>query len=154
MAQKNNRYIQFYTPGSTAVKVEVHDEQAWAPLPQQQKQTRRVVRIDPVALLGFVVAVCMLAMMTVGIQQLNHTRQEVAALEHYVAELTAENYALTETYHNGYRIEDIRRKAEDMGMVPAEEATQTRIYITLPPQPQAPDTLWEKITAFAEGLFA
>ena len=34
MAKNNSRYIQFYTAGSAAVKVEVQDENLWAPLPE------------------------------------------------------------------------------------------------------------------------
>ena len=38
MARGNEiRYIQFYTPGSTAVKVDIQDEQNWAPLPEPKK---------------------------------------------------------------------------------------------------------------------
>ena len=155
MAKNNNRYIQFYTPGTAAVKVQVQDEQKWAPLPEPKPIPKISVYVDPVAVLGFVVAVCMMVLMTVGINQLNSTRREVATLEHYVAQLTAENHALEETYTAGYQLDEVRQKALDMGMVPVEQIPQTQIYITMPHEEIAePATLWEQAAAFLTGLFA
>ena len=155
MAKENNRYIQFYTPGTAAVKVQIQDEQTWAPLPEPKQERKIMIHVDPVAILGFVVAVCMLILMTVGINQLNSARREVATLEHYVAELTAENHALKETYSTGYNLGDIRQKALDMGMVPVEEIPESHIYITMPlPQAEEPATAWEQAAAFLTGLFA
>ena len=155
MAQMSSRYIQFYTPGTAAVKVQVQDEQKWAPLPEPKPEEKKAVFVDPVAILGFAVAVCMLILMAVGITQLNNTRREVAALEHYVAQLTAENQALQETYAAGYDPEEIRQKALDMGMVPVEEIAQTHIFVTMP-QVQAEQTVtaWERVTTYLAGLFA
>ena len=132
MAKDNKRYIQFYTPGSAAVKVNVQDEQMWAPLPEPKPEKKIPIYVDPVSVLGFAVAVCMLILLAVGVTQLNDTRREVATLEHYVAELTAENYSLQESYSAGYHLEEVRQKALDMGMVPAEEILQTHIYVTMP----------------------
>ena len=155
MAQMNSRYIQFYTPGTAAVKVQVQDEQKWAPLPEPKPEEKKAIYVDPVALLGFAVAVCMLILMAVGITQLNNTRREVAALEHYVAQLTAENHALQETYAAGYDLEEVRQKALDMGMVPVEEINQTHIFVTMPPaQTEEPVTAWEQVTTYLTGLFA
>lgn len=155
MAKDNSRYIQFYTPGTAAVKVQIQDEQKWAPLPEPKPEKKILIPVDPVAILGFMVAVCMLILMTVGINQLNGARREVATLEAYVAELTAENHTLQETYSAGYNLNEIRQKALDMGMVPLEEIPQTQIYITMPPaQTVAEPTVWEQATAFLAGLFA
>lgn len=128
MANGNSRYIQFYSPGSLACKVELRREQEWAPLPEVKVTKKTVIAIDPVAIIGFVVAVAMLVLMAVGIRQLNCSRQEVAVLEQYTAQLTAENNALHEEYTSGYDLENIRRKAMDMGMVPAEDV----VHIQLP----------------------
>ena len=40
MAKDNRRYIQFYTPGSTAIKVDIQDEQMWAPLPEPKPEKK------------------------------------------------------------------------------------------------------------------
>ena len=155
MAQNNSRYIQFYTPGSAAVKVQIQDEQKWAPLPEPKPEKKILIPVDPVAIFGFVVAVCMLVLMTIGINQLNYARREVATLEHYVAQLTAENHTLEQTYTEGYNPDDIRQKALDMGMVSVEEIPQTQIQITIPAA-RAEETVtgWERITTYLTGLFA
>ena len=155
MAKQDNRYIQFYTPGTAAVKVQIQQEQYWAPLPEPKPEKKIVIPVDPVAILGFVVAVCMLVLMAVGINTLNTSRREVAALEHYVAQLTAENHTLEQTYSEGYDLEEVKQKALDMGMVPVEEIPQTRIQITVPQTEQTPDpTAWERVSTFLTGLFA
>ena len=100
MAKKDNRYIRFYTPGSAAVKVEIQDEQTWAPLPDPKPAKKIDIPVDPIAIFGFAVAVCMLILMAVGITRLNVVRREVVTLEHYVAQLSAEHVALEETYAN------------------------------------------------------
>ena len=149
----NNRYIQFYTAGSTAVKVQIQDEQTWAPLPEAKPKPKILLPVDPVAIIGFVVAICMLVMMTAGINRLNETRREVAEMEHYVAQLTAQNKTLTETYAQGYKPDEIRQQALDMGMVPAEDIPVKHIYITMPLQPE-PVTTRDQITTFLSDLFA
>ena len=155
MAKKENRYIQFYTPGTAAVKVEVQDEQTWAPLPEPKRESKIEIPVDPVAVIGFAVAVCMLILMAVGISQLNAARREVVTLERYVAQLTAENYTLEATYSEGYKPERIRQQALDMGMVPVEDVPETQIYITMPPvEIGEEETLWSQVTTFMASLFA
>ena len=155
MAKSNNRYIQFYTPGTAAVKVQIQDQKKWAPLPEPKPEEKIAVPVDPVAMVAFAVAVCMLILMAVGIHQLNSTRQEVAALERYIAQLSAENHDLNEQYKAGYDLKAVRSAALDMGLVPVEEVPQTRIYITMPePQVEESMSLWKQITTNFAGLFA
>ena len=155
MAKDNSRYIRFYTPGTAAVKVEIQDEQTWTPLPEPKPENKLAIPVDPVAILGFVVAISMLILMTVGVLELNKARREVAALESYVASLTAENHALEETYQAGYDLDRIQKKALDMGMVPAEEIPQTQIHVVAAPSPaEEAETIWDQLTGFFADLFA
>ena len=155
MAKFNNRYIQFYTPGTAAVKVQVQAEYKWAPLPEPKPEKKITIHVDPIAMVAFVVAVCMLVLMAFGVHQLNCTRQEVMALEGYVAQLSAENHELKETYSKGYDLEKVRRTALDMGLVPVEEIPESYIYITMPEIPEEePVTAWQQFTTFLTGLFA
>lgn len=149
----SNRYIQFYTPGSTAVKVQIQDENKWAPLPEPKPQPKITIPVDPVALIGFVVAVCMLVMLSIGIHQLNESRREVADMERYVAQLTSENQELTATYKDSYNPEAIRQKALDLGMVPVEEIPVKHIYVTVPLR-QEPVTEQNTFLTFLTDLFA
>ena len=155
MAKNNGRYIQFYTPGSAAVKVEIQDENMWAPLPEPKPAPKINIRFDLVSVIGFLVAVCMLVCMSMGITQLNDSRREVAALESYVAQLRAQNYELEQTYHESYNLEEIRLQALEMGMVAAEERPNTHIYVTLPAvEVVETATAWEQATALLTSLFA
>lgn len=153
MAKSESRYIQFYTAGSSACKVELRREQEWAPLPAEKPKEKKVIPVDPVAILGFLVAVSMLFLMAVGINHLNTTRQEVAVLEHYVAQLAQENQTLSETYADGYDLETVRMQALDMGMVSAEQIPQTPIHVEVPAV-EAEVTLWNRVTTTLTGLFA
>ena len=155
MAQYNGRYIQFYTPGSAAVKVQIQEEQKWAPLPEPKPEKKILIPADPVAILGFVVAISMLVLMMIGINQLNFAIREVATLEHYVAQLTTENYTLEQTYREGYDLEDIQQKALDLGMVSAEEIPQTQIKVAVPSE-ETVETIagWKQITTYLTDLFA
>lgn len=155
MAKINNRYIQFYTPGTAAVKVQVQDKKTWAPLPEPKPQKKVTIAVDPTAMVAFAVAVCMLILMAVGIYQINDTRQEVAALERYIAQLSAENQELEAQYKAGYDLKEVRSKALSMGLVPVDEISQTNIYITMPEkQQEEPISLWQQITINLAGLFA
>ena len=155
MAKDQNRYIQFYTPGTAAVKVAVQDEQTWAPLPEPKQEKKIPIYVDPMAAIGFMVAVCMLILMAVGVSQLNHARREVATLEHYVAQLTAENYALEETYTAGYEPAKVRSEALEMGMVPVDEIPHKQIYVTVSHVEVVEDpSLWTQVTTFLTSLFA
>ena len=155
MAKINNRYVQFYTPGTAAVKVQIQDQKKWAPLPEPKPEEKIAIPVDPIAMVAFAVAVCMLILMAVGIHQLNSTRQEVAALERYIAQLSAENHDLNEQYKAGYDLKEVRSAALRMGLVPMEEIPQTRIYITMP-EPQVEETtgFWTQLTTNLAGLFA
>ena len=155
MAKINNRYIQFYTPGTAAVKVAVQEEQMWMPLPEAKPVKKTVIRIDPISMFGFAVAVCMLILLAVGVNQLNAARREVNALEHYVAQLTAENHDLQETYSAGYELRDIEQKALNLGMIPAEEIPVSHIYVAAS-NLQTAESLsgWSKFTTYLTSLFA
>jgi len=154
MAKTDSRYIQFYSPGSVACKVELRQEREWAPLPQPKAETKTVIAVDPVAVVGFLVAVCMLILMAVGIRQLNSTRQEVALMERYVAQLTAEHNDLVREYNEGYDLEDIRRQAVDLGMVPAEEVKQIPIYTARTNTAVPQNETQNRFTTFISSLFS
>ena len=153
MAKNTSRYVQFYTPGSVACKVEIRQEREWAPLPAAKPKPKKAIPVDPVAMFGFLVAVGMLVLMAAGIHHLNTTRQEVAVLEHYVAQLTEENQTLTKQYTEGYDLEDIRVKATDMGMVPVEQVPTVKIEVSVSPLQEEP-TAWQALCTFLAGLFA
>lgn len=157
MAQNNNsRYIQFYTAGSAAQKVELVDEREWAPLPEYQLRKKKRVHIDPVAITGILAAIFLMITMMIGVGQLVEEREQAQQLQDYVIQLQAENRSLSEEYAAGYDLTAVEKTARSMGMVPMEEATQITIQVELPQQTEQPQSisLWEQVTTFLTGLFA
>ncbi len=157
MAQQPDiQYISFYMDGSTAKKLErrvLHDAQA--PIPRYRKAARKVISIDPVAIVGIAASVIMLVAMLVGLGQYESYVQKSAQMSQYIDQLQQENAQLQKTYDEGYDLEKIREIAEAVGMVPAENVEHIHVDVQLPePEPQPEPTLWEKTMAFLAGLFA
>ena len=147
------QYISAYTDGSAARKLE---------LPKPRKSTRRkpsarrskkiVLYVDPLAILGILVAGIMMIALTVGVCKLVDARQEMLAMDSYVQTLRQENAQLQEEYEAGYDLEDVRQTALALGMVPAEQAQHVQVQVQIP-QPEQPSG-WEQIRTFLAGLFA
>ena len=123
---------------------------------QPKKIKCKKIYVDPVAILSITVAMCMLIMMCVGFAQLHQARQQVKVMETYVDYLQAEHADLTAQYKSGYDLEDIRRDALALNMIPAEQAAHVTIAIPAEPVQEAENerTLWEWIGTFFTGLFA
>ena len=156
MARKAEvRYINFYSAGSSAYKVDampVTHKQAM-PMPKQRKRKKILVRVDPVAVAGVFLAFVMLIMMVVGLFQLSSAKKQTFQMQSYVLQLQEQNTALNAQYHAGYDLEEIRLIATEMGMIPVEQAQQ--IQITVPvTQPVEQPTVWETVYTFLVGLFA
>lgn len=156
MAQATTiQYVQFYTAGSAARKVEPTVQVRTAPRPKAKKQKKIIIRIDPVATLGILVAVMMLVLMISGIGQLNQAYQQTQAMEAYVQTLQQENAALQAEYSAGYDIAEVEKMALALGMVPAEDVAHVDVRLSVPQEPQSQNlNLWESVTTFLTGLFA
>lgn len=155
MARKPEvQYIRYYTDGSAARQPE------WKPfkrskttLPEVRKEKVQVLYVQPLAVAGILLSAVLLVMLAVGCVQLHSARQELYAMEDYVAKLSWDNALRRSNYEASYDLETIRLSAEAMGMIPAEEARH--ITVQLPAvQAQAPDTVWTRLGDFLRGLFA
>lgn len=148
------QYVHYYTDGSAARKLELTvPQRKTAALPKPRKGKRLKVYVDPVAILGVAVAVCMLIVLAVGIVQLQDAKSDMAVMEQYVSQLTKENEQLAMDYANSYDLSDVEEMAKTLGMIPSVQAQHTQIQITLPAVTEEP-TLWENISTFLAGLFA
>ena len=135
MAQRVDvQYVQFYTPDSTARRVMPTTTPALHPTRTATRIKVKRVYVDPVAALGIVVAACMLIMMAVGFGQLQAEREKSAVMEEYVAGLEVQNQQLQAEYADSYDLEEVRKTAKALGMIPAEEAKHTTVFIE-PVQP-------------------
>ena len=154
MAQRVDiQYVKFYTQGSVARRVAPVVPSLISALPKIKKQKLHKLYIDPVAILGTAVAVCMLVMMAVGVSQLRSEQQKTAEIAAYVEQLQAENDALQAQYQEECDLEAIEKTALALGMIPRQDAAHISIQIETP-EMQEQVSLWQRIGTFLTGLFA
>ena len=157
MSQKPKiQYVgQFYIHGSEArqLEQEAKRKQAKSKLPLERLRSVREISLDPVAIGGILVSLMLLAVMIVGALQLKTDWANYRVMDSYVSRLSSQNAKLTEKYRSQYDLDDIRSKAEALGMVPREELQTRSVYVTVP-QPEPEPTWWENLKWFLEGLFA
>ena len=156
MSQKPKiQYVgQFYVHGSEARQLELEEKrkQAKSKLPLERLRKVEVICLDPVAIAGILVALALLAGMILGVLRIQDDWQEYRAMSNYVSRLNSEKAELQAQYREGYDLEDIRIKAEALGMVPRTELEIRRVYVTVPQR--APEmTWWEEVQWFLCGLF-
>ena len=133
MAQIKAQYIQYYTAGSAARKLAPVIPLNPTALPQTKvRQKPMRIYLDPVALLGTVVAVAMLISMLVGVSALKSEQAKTATMVEYVETLRLENEALRTEYAQKCNLAEIEEAALALGMVPKEEVSHTLIQVELP----------------------
>ncbi len=158
--QPDIQYVRFYTAGSVARKLEPERKPktpAAVPQPQARRRVRRdsrkLVRIDPVSLCAMLVAGVMLIAMLVGLVQLGSVNAQTRRLEQTVTELRAENTQLHAQYKAGYDLEDVEQKALAMGFVPVEQVQHITVH-SQSVQPEIQLSAWEEFCATVRELFA
>ena len=147
------QYVQFYTQGSAAPRILPAIETLIARLPKRNVHKVLRIHVDPVAALGTVVAICMLVMMAVGVNQLQAQQLKTEALQQQVEQLRVENRILHGEYAAQCDLDEIEKTALALGMIPQQSASHTTITIELP-QEETSVSLWSRIGTFLTGLFA
>ena len=157
MSQKPKiQYVgQFYIHGSEARQLELQEKkkQAKSKLPLERLRKIEVVYLDPVAIFGIVTALVMLTVMILGVLQIRDDWKEYRVMSNYVSRLNSENAELQADYRSQYDLEDIRVKAQALGMVPKSELEVRTVYVTIP-QPEPEMTWLEEVQWFLRGLLA
>ena len=149
----NDRYVRFYTFGSTAVKVA--NPRRTASLPKYKTpRKRKPIPFDPVAFAGSVVAVLLAVLMIVGFVQVAATTAQVRQLETELIGLEQQEQMLLETYYSSFDLEEIRIAAESMGMVSTDEAVH--VQVRLPAQTMEIQQLgwWDTMLTNLRQFFA
>lgn len=156
MAQRLDvKYIQVYTQGSAARKL--------APafpviqpktVPEVYKRKKILVRVDPVALLGILVAISMVICMGAGIGMLNEAKQEQVQMQAYVSRLSSQNQQLYETYESGYDLQVVEQTARALGMVSADQVQHVDVTVSQETVQEEESNTVEQFVAFLTGLFA
>lgn len=146
---------QFYIHGSEARQLELQEKKkhAKSKLPLERLRKVEVIYLDPVAIFGIVTALVLLAVMMVGVLQIRDDWKDYQTMSNYVSRLNSENAELRADYRSQYDLEDIRVKAEALGMVPKSQLEVRTVYVTIP-QPEPERTWLEEIQWFLSGLFA
>ena len=146
---------QFYIHGSEARQLELQEKkkQAKSKLPLERLRKVEVIYLDPVAIFGIVTALVLLAVMTVGVLQIRDDWTDYQTMSNYVSRLNSENAELKADYRSQYDLEDIRVKAQALGMVPKSQLEVRTVYVTIP-KPEPERTRLEEIQWFLSGLFA
>ena len=157
MSQKPKiQYVgQFYIHGSEARQLELQEKkkQAKSKLPLERLRKIEVVYLDPVAIFGIVTALVMLTVMILGVLQIRDDWKEYRVMSNYVSRLNSENAELRADYRSQYDLEDIRIKAQALGMVPKSELEVRTVYVTIP-QPEPEMTWLDELQWFFSGLLA
>ena len=146
---------QFYVHGSEARQLQQQEQkrQAKTKLPLARIQQIEKIYVDPVALVGIVVAVVMLVTMVLGAVQIKRDWDQYERVSAYVSELKRENARMSHAYRSSYDLEDIKTKALAMGLVPKSDLQTVSVEVTVPVREAEPTRL-EEIELFLEGLFA
>ena len=157
MSQKPKiQYVgQFYIHGSEARQLELQEKkkQAKSKLPLERLRKIEVVYLDPVAIFGIVTALVMLTVMILGVLQIREDWKEYRVMSNYVSRLNSENAEMRADYRSQYDLEDIRVKAQALGMVPKSDLEVRTVYVTIP-QPEPEMTWLEEVQWFLSGLLA
>ena len=151
-------YVNFYTGGSAAHKIELtppqpkRQEPVAAPKPRTRKRT--VVYVDPLAMASILVSAVLLVLMVVGMLTLNDAQAREAQMAAYVQSLQEQNEALQAEFDANYDPAAIEEAALALGMVPVEQVEHRTVRVA--PVEEEPEelTLWEQVQAFFEGLLA
>ena len=155
MARKPDiQYVRYYTDGSAARQLEPKTPQRQR-TPQRKTKKRQVymIPVQPFAIAGLAVAATLLVFMIIGSVKLYNVQQQQQAMADYVTMLNEQNVQLRHTYEENIDLEMVERTALALGMIPAEDAMT--ITVSLPqPEPAPKITMWDRIEAFFEGLFA
>ncbi len=155
MARKPDvQYIQYRTDGNAAHQLQLLNHVTVKQmLPKAPRKKERVIYVDPLAWGGILVSAVMLILMVVGMAELFTLKNQTQQMESYVSQLYSQNYHLNAEYEAGYDLEEIEKTAHVLGLVPVEEKTVT---VSMPEENLTVEqpTVWERMSAFFERLFA
>lgn len=155
MAQKTK--IQYVNPGyiyGSVITDPGPGPKKNVPKPTEPAPVKsRSIYVDPLALGGLAVAICMLVFLVTGAYHLKNTRVQYDEVKTVLSDARRQNASLSHTYHTSYDLEEIREAAEKIGMVDAEETDCFTVFFSLPEEKKEP-TAWENFKWFVSLLFS
>ena len=159
MAKKHDiLYVNFYTSGSAARKIELTPPQPAQPIsepvPQARPRKRQVIYVDPLALVSIAVSVVMLVLMGIGMVKLNEAHEQQNRMEEYVQMLQLRSEELQAEFDEKFDPEAVEEMALALGMVPVDQVTHKTMYVEPVEEVPAELTFWEQVQSFFEDLLA
>ena len=147
------QYVSFYCTGSSALKMDSVKPLETMALPRKKntKAHKTIIRIDPVACVGILMAAVMMVLMVVGFTQLSDVQAEAAEMSAYVDTLRQENEVLKAEFESGYDLAEVESVALALGMVPAEQVRHVSVpatQIAVEEDPGAWHNFWASIVDF------
>jgi len=155
--QPDIMYVSYYTAGSAAYDMNRKVEKPKAAAVHKRRRhvkKQRVIAVDPVAVIGILVAVCMFFALISGVQEYQDTLEQNQRMQTYMEQLKNENTALQDTYENSYDALSVYEMATAIGMVPQEQVQHVQISVQLPQNQEVQLSFWENVSLFLTGLFA
>ena len=154
MARKyNDRYVRYYTFGSTAAKLDHVERKASLPEPKTPEK-RKPIPFDPFAFAGNAVVIFLAILMIVGLFQVAGISRQVEQMQTTVTALEMERDLLQERYESGYDLEEVRAAAESMGMIPEEEAIHVRVQTPAERMEVQQLSWWDSLLLGLRQIFA
>lgn len=152
------QYIgQFYIHGSEARQPEYKQEKKTkVSLPMPHLGEDRVLYLEPLAIIGVVMALVLLFTMVVGTLQIQDAWTEYERMSAYTSGLRKTNAELWNTCHNGYKLDEVRITALSMGLVSVSDVEVIHVDVTVPQPEEEPGffrQLLEEIRWHLECLF-
>lgn len=132
--RKPVQYVQYYTEGSAARKLEVLPPQKpkAAPRPRKARKPKYVLYVCPVALVGILAAAVLLIAMAVGSVRLYNAKQLEARMADYVAHLEWDNSLKKTRYEDSLDLDKIYRDALAFGFISQELVPHLEIPVETP----------------------
>ena len=151
------KYVQFYTEGSAAKKIATPlPKKRVAEKPVQKRVKRKVVRIDPVAILSLAVCLALAITLGLGIGRIQQAKQDNARMAAYVESLTQKSEALAQEYAAGYDLYEIEKTAIALGMVHNDQASHRGVTVQMEADTNAQPQMnfWQNLVTFFTNVFA
>mgnify|MGYP000302510686 CR=1 FL=1 len=96
-------------------------------------------------------SMAVLVALVVGAVQLTVSMKQYNQEMETLTELKRENAKLEHAYRTALDMDTIRERAEELGMIPAEEAQKMTVRVSVPEHEEEP-TAWENFLWFLSGL--
>ena len=124
----NRNYDHFYR-GTAAPEIRNPGLPEERELPQYQRRVKAKAAIAPFAVVGMVVAICMLILMVFGYVQLYEATERVSDLRWELTNLQEDQAVLRSLYEGSIDLSEVELRAADLGLsVPTREQT---VYVNL-----------------------